>query len=337
MQSLASHVSRVTCIAALLLLGAVQASAEESPSDCSLRVASGPKDKVYAKMVGDMNSVCGAAVSVCPVPSTGGLQNLSLLSANSADLGIVQIDTLQEMSVGDENIQTLQAVMPLHMNLLHVIALASGSLVDVKTVAGAVVPFTGHKVEIRKFSELKGMTVAAVGSAQLMGQTLEKRLGYRMNFVVADDDEALRLLRTGKVQAVFTLGGSPLPAVSRHGLDSGLQLVDFDLAFQTPYVIVKKNYANLGAYNLNFLGVPNLLVTRPFKPGGAMANRVSTLGGCLRQHLDELQEGRLQPAWKEIRDPDQVYGVRRFAIAPSPGTARDKRSEMSSSSSTRRQ
>ena len=77
--------------------------------------------------------------------------------------------------------------------------------------------------------------------------------------------------------------------------------------------------------------MPNLLVTRPFKPGGAMADRVSTLGACLRQHLDELQEGRFKPGWKEIKDPDQVYGVKRFAIAPSPGIARDKSSEMRSS------
>ena len=332
MHSLSSHAPRVTCIAALLLLGTVPAWAQDGPSNCSLRVASGPKEKVYAQMVENMKSVCGAAVSVCSVASNGGLQNLSLLSANSADLGIVQIDTLQEMSAGDENVQTLQAVMPLHVNLLHVIALSSGSLVDVKTVAGAAVPFTGRKVVIRKFSELKGMTVAAVGSAQLMGQTLEKRLGYGMNFVEdTDDDEALRLLRAGKVQAVFTLGGSPLDTVTRHPRDSGLQLVDFDLALQTPYVSVKKNYENLGAYNLNFLGVPNLLVTRPFKPGGAMANRVSTLGACLRQHLDELQEGRFKPGWKEIKDPDQMYGVRRFAIAPSPGIAREKDGETSPS------
>ena len=333
MHSLSSHAPRATCTAALLLLGTVHAWAGEGPSDCSLRVASGPNGKVYAQMVKDMQSVCGAAVSVCsPVASTGGLQNLLLLSANSADLGIVQIDTLQEMSAGDENVQMLQAVMPLHVNLLHVIALSSGSLVDVKTVAGAVVPFTGRKEVIRKFSQLKGMTVAAVGSAQLMGQTLEKWLRFGMNFVVADtDDQALALLRTGKVQAVFTLGGWPLPTVSRHDRGSGLQLVDFDPMPQAPYVTVKRNYQNLDAFNLTFLGVPNLLVTRPFKPGGAMANRVSTLGACLRQHLDELQEGRFQPGWKEIKDPDQLYGVTRFASVPSLGVAPGKGGKISSS------
>jgi TRAP-type uncharacterized transport system substrate-binding protein len=329
MHSLISHASRGTCIATLLL-GTVHAWAEDAPSDCSLRVAGGPAGKVYAQMVNDMQSVCGAAVSVCPVPSTGGLQNLMLMSANSADLGVVQIDTLQEMSSGDENIRALQAVMPLHVNLLHVIALASGSSVEVKKVLGATVPLTGRKVVIRKFSELKDMTVATVGSAQLMGQVLEKRLRYGMNFVVADtDDQALALLRTGKAQAVFTLGGWPLPVVSRHGLDSGLQLVDFDPTVQPPYVTVKRNYQNLDAFNLNFLGVPNLLVTRPFKPGGAMANRVSTLSACLRQHLDELQEGRFQPGWKDIKDPDQVYDVTRSAGVSSPGIARGKPAERS--------
>ena len=34
-----------------------------------------------------MRSVCGAAVALCAVPSEGGLQNLSLLSANQAELG----------------------------------------------------------------------------------------------------------------------------------------------------------------------------------------------------------------------------------------------------------
>lgn len=332
MHSLASYAPRVTCIAALLLLGAVHAWAEDGPSDCSLRVAGGPKDKVYAKMVKDMQSVCGASVSHCPLPSTGGLQNLMLLSANRADLGIVQIDTLQEMSAGDENIHALQAVMPLHVNLLHVIALASGSSVDIKTVLGARVPLTGRKVVIRKFSDLKDMTVATVGSAQLLGQTLEKRFRYGMTFVVADtDDQALGLLRTGKVQAVFTLGGWPLDVVSRHGLDSGLQLVDFDPTLQPPYVTVKRNYETLDAFNLNFLGVPNLLVTRPFKPGGAMANRVSTLSACLRQHLDDLQEGSFQPGWKDVKEPDQVYGVTRFASVPSPGIARGKGGEISPS------
>jgi TRAP-type uncharacterized transport system substrate-binding protein len=165
-------------------------------------------------------------------------------------------------------------------------------------------------VVIRKFSELKGMTVAVLGSAQLIGQTLERQVGYGMKFVVADnDDQALTMLKGGQVQAIFTLGGWPLPAIVRLKTSGGVQLVDFDLEPRSPYLSVKRNYQNLDAFNLNFLGVSNLLVTRPFKAGGAMAGKVATLQSCIKHHLDDLQEGRFQPGWKEVKDSTVTYGV----------------------------
>jgi hypothetical protein len=52
-----------------------------------------------------------------------------------------------------------------------------------------------------------------------------------------------------------------------------------------------------------------LLVTRPYKAGGAMSTKVAALQSCIRQHLDDLQEGRYQPVWKEIKDTTATYGV----------------------------
>ena len=143
-----------------------------------------------------------------------------------------------------------------------------------------------------------------------------------MRFLIAEtDDEALALLRANQVQAVFTLGGWPLPSVARHTVSAGLVLVDFDLAPQTPYVVVKRNYQKLDAFNRSFLAVPNLLVTRPFKSTGAIGKQVAALQTCLRQHLDELQEGRFQAAWKEIKDPDNTFGVTRFSSGATSKTA----------------
>ena len=113
--------------------------------------------------------------------------------------------------------------------------------------------------------------------------------------------------------AVFTLGGWPLPTVARHGVASGLQLADFDLSPQAPYLTVKRNYQNLDAFNRSFLAVPNLLFTRPFRVAGPIGTQVKALQTCLRQQLDALQEGRFQAAWKEIRDVDNQSGVPRFA------------------------
>jgi TRAP-type uncharacterized transport system substrate-binding protein len=317
-----SKMSIRAAAAATLCFGtAFVAPAQTSQPECGLRIASGPAGKIYALMVRDMQAVCGAIVDVCAVQSSGGLQNLSLLAANEGDLGMVQVDTLREMTV-DENIAALQAVLPLHANLLHVITLSEGSLVGVTTFAGTAVPFTGHKQIVRRFSELKGLKVAAVGSAQLMAQTLERQLGYGMTVIVADSDEhALDLLRGGDVQAVFTLGGWPLPAITRLPTNSGLMLAEYDLLPPPPYLKVKRNYQNLDAFNLSFLGVPNLLVSRAFKAGGSMGNRVSALQTCLREHLDELQEGRYQAAWKEIKDPNSSYGVKPFNAKATTGAS----------------
>lgn len=305
--------ARLALAAALVCCTVPLALAQEAPSSNALRVAGGPAGKIYELMIRDMLAVCGAQSPVRPIASTGGLQNLTLLAASEAELGIAQQDTWRDMAQGDENIQALQAVMPLHNNLLHVLSRTEGSLVGAVHVMGRPVPGTGWTVQVRKFSELKGLSVALVGSAQLMGQKLERQLGYGMRFLAADnDDEALALLRANQVQAVFTLGGWPLPTVARHTPANGLMLVDFDLSPQAPYLTVKRNYQKLDAFNRSFLAVPNLLLTRPFKVSGVIGKQVLALQACLRDHLDELQEGRYQSAWKDVKDPDNSFGVARY-------------------------
>jgi TRAP-type uncharacterized transport system substrate-binding protein len=314
---------RSVLAAALLCCAALLAQADEAPAPAALRIASGPASKVYELMVRDMQSVCGSVVPMRSVTSTGGLHNLSLLSASEADLGVVQLDTFRDMRAGDENIQALQALMPLHNNLLHVLTLTEGSMVGATMVLGKRMLGTGTLVLVRKFSELKGLSVAVVGSAQLMGQKLEGQLGYGMKFFLADtDDAAVAMLRANQVQAVFTLGGWPLPAVVRHGAAAGLQLAEFDLGAQAPYLTVKRNYQNLDAFNRSFLAVPNLLFTRPFRVSGPAGTQVRALQTCLRQKHYSLQEGRFQAAWKEIKDPDNVLGLPRFGAAAPTGAAK---------------
>ncbi|MEJ1935540.1 hypothetical protein WDZ92_35535, partial [Nostoc sp. NIES-2111] len=108
-------------------------------------------------------------------------------------------------------------------------------------------------------------------------------------------------------------------AVARIPASSGLVLVDYDLTPQSPNLTVKRTYQNLGALNLRFLATPNLLITRPFKPDGALGSQVSTLRTCLLQHLQDFQEGRYQAGWKEITDPSATYGVKPFPAKAGSG------------------
>jgi TRAP-type uncharacterized transport system substrate-binding protein len=293
------------------------ASAQETQADCGIRIGGGPKGKVYELMIKDMQTVCGAEVSICAVPSIGGLPNLMMLSSNQIELGIAQLDTLQVMAGGgDENIAALQAVMPLHTNLLHILALREGS-----RVAGGTLPFLGQTQVIHKFSELRGLKVAVVGSTQLLGQTLNKLTGYGMELLLAEtDDIAVKMLQSNQVQAFFTDGGWPLPSVAGRLPSSGLALVEFDLPAPPRFTIVQRTYQNLDSFNNKYLGSPNMLVTRPFRANGDMGKKVAALQSCLIRHLDELKEGRFQAAWKDVKDPLNTLGIARFAPASNDKT-----------------
>lgn len=292
-------------------------AAEDSTATTgSLRIGSGPDGKLYQLLVRDIQAVCGNQVPVVNVPTVGGIPNLMGLSASQLDLGIVQLDTLQEIGKdGDENIQALQAVMPLHTNLLHVLTMRDGFKVG--EVEKSLIPWKKEDSRetkvVRKFTDLKGLKVAVVGSTMLLGRSLNDQNNLEMDLRKAEtDDEAVKLLQDNKVQAIFTDGGWPLPSIARYKNDSGLALVEYNLSPRPPFVVVKRNYQNLDAFNIRFLGSPNLLVTRPFKQGGDMGKRVSALQSCLLKHLDELQEGRFQAAWKEIKSPTDTFNVARF-------------------------
>jgi TRAP-type uncharacterized transport system substrate-binding protein len=307
-------------LAAAVFAPTAQAAEDASPGANALRIGSGPDGKLYQLLVRDMQAVCGNDVPIVNVQTVGGIPNLMGLSASELDLGIVQLDTLQAIGKdGDENIQSLQAVMPLHINLLHVLALREGYK-PADSERSVFSPWKKDDAEdskvVRKFTDLKNLKVAAVGSTMLLGQKLSEQNDLNINLRKAEsDDEAVKLLRDNKVQAIFTDGGWPLPSIARHKSDSGLTLVEYNIAARAPFVVVKRNYQNLDAFNFKFLGSPNLLVTRPFKPNGEMGKKVSALQNCLLKHMDELQEGHFQAAWKEIKSPNDTLGVTRFTKA----------------------
>jgi TRAP-type uncharacterized transport system substrate-binding protein len=292
------------------LASTATAWAQEMQPDCAVRIGGGPKGKVYELLIKDMQAMCGKEVSICAIPSVGGLPNLMMLSSNQVELGIAQLDTLQVMaSGGDENIAGLQAVMPLHTNLLHILSLRNGSRVGVTAM-----PFSGQIKVISKFSELRGLKVAVVGSTQLLGQTLNKQTGYGMELLLAEtDDIAVKMLQDNQVQAIFTDGGWPLPWIANRQPNSGLSMVEFDLPPPPRFTIVQRTYQNLDSFNNKYLGSPNMLITRPFSASGEMGKKVAALQSCLIKHLGELKEGRYQAAWKDVKDPFNTLGVARFS------------------------
>jgi TRAP-type uncharacterized transport system substrate-binding protein len=297
------------------------AFAQSDQAKEGLRIATGPGNGVYSQLAKDIQKVCNQTVPIVPVPSRGGLDNLMLLSSSQADIGFAQVDLIQQMSKGgDQNIQDLQGVISMHANLLHVVTRAYGSKFGVTQWN----PLSGSVKVLKKFSDLniKGVRVVLVGSATLMGQTLERQLGYGMTFLQADSDEqAMTMLVNNQADAIFTTGGWPYPAIARQKDTNDIILADFDLQAPSPFAVTKRNYPNLGAFNMNFLASTNLLLSRPFKPNGERGKQVAALKACILRNLDELKEGTYSSVWKEIKNPFDILGVPSFAGAEPAGSA----------------
>jgi len=298
----------IATLLALSTLGAYAAPANDAPAaDCEgVKFATGPKGKGYSTLYADLNKLLGGKVAMCELNTTGGLDNLNALSTKDADIGIVQIDTWNDMKNGDENIANLQAVMPLNSNYLHIVTSVNGIQGEKKF--GLI---KGDVKMINRFSDLRGQRVAVVGSAQLLGRKLEKSVGYGMQFIDSKSDaEAFDMVRKGQVAAAMTVSGWPSGTVKQLSQADGLTLVPFDAPIGEPYKVKALNYKNIAVYNNNSLAIPNVLVSRSFS--GQRAANVAAIQAGIVRNLTELKEGNYQPAWNEVNPNAAINGMAKF-------------------------
>lgn len=297
---------------------------------CDLRIAAGEKGKGFSNLLRDINEVCSNEVNLCPVETDGSFTTVNLLAQNQADIGMATVDILSTLRNTDDAIANLQSVFPLNYNLVHVVTRAGGreSTVAIQGKDKYFGMVKGDvksqivRTQVTKFSELKGKTIALVGSARIVGPMLERSLAYGMKFVDVDKDEqAQQLVKDSKVDAYMTISGYPNGKIMAFNSRSGFALVPYDLQPSAPYVIVRKNYSNMGVINNPFLASPSMLVTRPFKQSGELGKKVATLQSCMTRNIDKLQEGGSdwkiapQPGWNEIKNTSESFGFTRYTAS----------------------
>ena len=309
----------------LTLAGAQAAKVEGAPAPAceGLKVATGPLGKGYSKLFADMVRIGKNSVPLCEVTTEGGLDNLTTLSIKKADVGIVPMDALKKMAEGDANIAALLVVASLNSNYLHIVTSASGYTFEGPKKFG-VLKGDSKSVRITKMSELRGAPVALVGSAQLLVRQLDKALGYNMQYIDVDsDDAAFKKVQAGQAYAAFTVAGWPHGQITRLAQNSGLTLVGFDVPITGPYSVRPFSYKNIGVYNVQALAVQNVLVTRPFT--GSKTGDVAALKQMLERELPELKDGDYEPGWNEIKTLDAKVDWTRFQAAQAAPVAAKKK------------
>ncbi len=337
--------SSVTAFLALLSAQNVLAAVAEPeppappPAQCNITFATGAAGKGYSKYYANYAKVC-PQVPTCEKTSEGGLENLSLLIAKEADVGLADVFTLMNMLDKDDAYKGLQVVASLHNNLLHVLTLTNGFDLPGQPVAGPKVknpkysiapwnkepefidgpPVPGPTVhvDIGAFSHLKGKPVGLVGSAQFIVRKLDSMAGHGMVFTDYDSDAAaIAALKSGKVQGVMTMAAWPHGVIDKMKPAEGIKLVNYDLQATAPLFTTKKGYKNLGQYSVQFLGTPNVLLTRPFTPGGENARLVASIRSCIATNLQKLKDTKgFEPAWSEVNDMRQTFTLPAFLGQP---------------------
>ena len=162
-------------------------------------------------------------------------------------MGIVPLDALKTMSVSDENVQNLQVVATLNSNFLHVATLRNGFKVAGEKKYGGLMEGDAKLVRITAVSQLRGVPVALVGSAQLMGRSLNKslNLGFR-EIDVGSDAQAVEMLKKGQVYAVMSVASWPHGFFDKLKQNDGVTLIPLDVAINGPYLTRALNYKNMG-------------------------------------------------------------------------------------------
>ncbi len=295
-------------IAIILALAAFSAHAakvpgmEPAPVACEgLKIATGPAGKGYDNLYTDIAAVCGQRTPTCNVRTDGGLVNANIVANKKADMFIAQADTVRDLATSNETIATFKGVMTLNYNYLHILTRRGGySEAGEKKMFGLMAGDAKHYT-IEKFSDLKGRNVALVGTAKMLGRMLTTKVfkGYDIHFVdVSDDATAIAKVKSGEVQAMFTVAGMPMPAVANLTDADALTLVAFDEEVPAPYSIRKLTYVNLAVYGRRALAVQNVLMTRDFSE--EKAAQVNSVRQCIVDNLTKLKDGDFQPGWNEM-------------------------------------
>lgn len=309
-----SIIKSVIVMSALLIGGSVFAQ--------SLTVATGPTKKGYSNLFANINAVCGKTVPLEELNTGGGLDNLGEMATKKAELGIVQVDVFQGMEKTDDAIGRLKGLMSLNYNLLHIVVNANGFQVktgamicDGREILGAC---TGERkpvysqVVVKSEMDLKGLTVGAVGSAQLVvRKLLNDRL--KLNVQVKDiekDVDAFNMLKAGTIHAVLTVAAAPHGLLKDFKQTDGLSLAAWTSAPGSSYKIIKKNYKNLGVFGVPFLAAPNLMMTRPVDPNSEVGMKITALRQCMQKNIGALKEGKTYEAsWEDVSaltPPDDI-------------------------------
>lgn len=271
----------------------------QSPAHAQIRVGTGSAEGTYSTMFKQLQKVCGTAVAMTEINTSGSNDNLDKIMGNELNAAWVQTDVLFFRSRTEE-LGGIKTLLAMHPEEVHFLTTAVAKNKEGGTLGiGAKVPvFT-------TLSDLNGRTVGAAGGSFTTAQVI--RLQSEVNFTVRQFPDAKTLmeaLNRGDIEAAVYVGGAPMPALQ--ALDANYKLLSISEAIQAKlknvYRPARVTYNRMNANGVQTIATDALFVTREYKTP-RMTQQLAQFRTCALEAAPELSETiGTHPKWKAV-DP----------------------------------
>ena len=289
-------------------------SADEGHNGLSqnrINILTGSSQSIHARIGADLARVLNGqnGLRIVPYLTAGSVQNLDeLMIVDDIDLALINSDVLVSRRVqapDDFRLRDVNYIARLFTNEMHLIARNQSGITNI--------------------SDLNGLRVAAgeTGSGTFLTASLLLRSMDIQTIVIAvPEEDALRALANGSVDAVFVLAGTPARSLRKINEDADLHLVNIPLSrgLESVYgseVLTSKDYPNLVqdkpietiTVDVILAGYGDLIAS------SAKHRKLVSFVEALDVGIEQLRTEPNHPKWSEFIFADTVQGWKRNQAA----------------------
>lgn len=289
--------TRVLSVYAFALLLAVMFAScvPQSAHAQSLKVATGSQKGTYSTMLKELKDQCSIP-AITEQVTDGSMTNVDMLIGNQVNAAFVQTDVLF-FRARTENLGNVKTLLALHPEEVHIVALAQ------PRKEGGVMGIGAKEVALNTVSDLAGRQVGAAGGSYITAQVI--RLQSEIPFQVVgmvSNDELLKSVASGKLDAAIIVGGSPLGVIS--ALDNRFKLLGVPELVQgklkSVYSPAKLTYSRMGAAGVPSISTDAVFVTREYKMP-KMVSALAEFRRCAIRSIPEIKESLgTHPKWQAV-------------------------------------
>ena len=274
----------------------------------TITVMTGTIGGTYVQFGADLASVLdeGDQIRVLPIVGRGSVQSIAdILFLKGVDLGIMRADTLDylERKGYTGNIRGQFAyITKLYNEEMHVVA----------------------KTSIKSLGDLNGKRVAVDlpnGGTFVTAITIFERLGIKPVYAFIEQRVAYEKLKSGELDAVVAVQGSPSRAVSQvKGDNLHLVPIPYSEPLQSDYLpseLRAEDYPSLipPGGRIDTVAVPAILAAYNWSPKSERYGKVEHFVKIFFDRLKSLQQPPFHPKWKEVVLSAPLKGWTRFPAA----------------------